>query len=117
MYLRSCSPGNPSQQWTWNSATLLLSNGVTWNGLQCLDAGPTLWTNPCSQAPASGMAMCDPTLTFQERVSDLVGNLTLQEKLGLFANGAQAVPRLNIPVYQWWSEALHGECSGWCMCE
>lgn len=30
------------------------------------------------------------------------------EKLGLFANGAGSVSRLNIPAYQWWSEALHG---------
>lgn len=34
--------------------------------------------------------------------------LCQSEKLVLFANGAKAVPRLQIPAYQWWSEALHG---------
>ncbi len=41
-------------------------------------------------------------------VQDLVGRLTLAEKATLMVNGAAAVPRLNIPAYQWWNEALHG---------
>jgi hypothetical protein len=103
--------GASTQLWALNTTTHLLFMSFDFVGPLCLDAGPLLWSNPCSQAPASGMAMCDPTLSFQERVSDLVGNLTLEEKIGLFLNGAQPVARLNIPVYQWWSEGLHGAWS------
>lgn len=42
------------------------------------------------------------------RVDALVANLTKEEKSVLFVNGAGAVPRINWPAYQWWSEALHG---------
>jgi len=50
----------------------------------------------------------DTTLPFSERVSDLVGRLTLDEKVGLMSHEARGVPRLNIPAYNYWSEALHG---------
>lgn len=39
---------------------------------------------------------------------DLIGRLTLQEKIRLLVNNAAAVPRLGIGGYDWWSEALHG---------
>jgi beta-glucosidase-like glycosyl hydrolase len=42
------------------------------------------------------------------RVRDLIGRLTLQEKIRLLVNNAAAVPRLGIQGYEWWSEALHG---------
>ena len=50
----------------------------------------------------------DTTLPFAERAKDLVGRLTLDEKVGLMSHPAQGVPRLNIPAYNYWSEALHG---------
>jgi hypothetical protein len=110
VYLTPCTKSH-SQQWFWNATDHQVTNAQQFFSLpQCLDAGAMPWVNPCSQAPASGMAMCDASLSFQERVSDLVGNLTLEGKAGLLGNSATAVPRLNIPVYQWWSEALHG---GW----
>ncbi|HJS19639.1 MAG TPA: glycoside hydrolase family 3 C-terminal domain-containing protein, partial [Anaerolineales bacterium] len=34
--------------------------------------------------------------------------LTLEEKVGLMNHPAHAIPRLNIPAYNYWSEALHG---------
>ncbi len=104
--INTCS-SSATQKWIWDSTTLLITNGADSN--LCLDFGESTWVNPCSLPPASGMAMCDTTLTFQQRVTDLVSNLTTAEKMGLFANGAKAVSRLNIGGYQWWSEALHGE--------
>ena len=43
-----------------------------------------------------------------ERARALVAELTLAEKMSLMGNTASEVERLNIPKYQWWSEALHG---------
>jgi beta-glucosidase len=50
----------------------------------------------------------DTSLSFEERVKDLVGRLTLEEKVGLMSHPAHGIPRLNIPAYNYWSEALHG---------
>lgn len=50
----------------------------------------------------------DTSLSFAERAKDLVRRLTLDEKVSLMSHPAQGVPRLNIPAYNYWSEALHG---------
>jgi beta-glucosidase len=44
----------------------------------------------------------------EERVRDLIARLTLEEKISLMTNHAHGVPRLGIPAYDYWSEALHG---------
>ncbi|KAJ8426315.1 hypothetical protein Cgig2_011986 [Carnegiea gigantea] len=54
------------------------------------------------------LGFCDMTRSMEARVADLVGRLTLQEKVGFLVSGATAVQRLGIPKYEWWSEALHG---------
>ncbi len=51
-------------------------------------------------------------LSAEERATDLVHRMTLQEKASQLVNQARAVPRLNVPVYNFWSEALHGVVSG-----
>ena len=50
----------------------------------------------------------DTSLSFSERVKDLIARLTLEEKVGLMNHPAHGIPRLNIPAYNYWSEALHG---------
>ena len=50
----------------------------------------------------------NPNLSPQERATDLVHRMTLAEKASEMQNNSAAVPRLKIPAYQWWSEALHG---------
>ncbi len=50
----------------------------------------------------------DPDLTVEERVENLIGLLTLEEKIGMMVNSSKPVPRLGIPAYDWWNEALHG---------
>ncbi len=50
----------------------------------------------------------DYTLPVEERVNDLVSRMTLEEKAGQLLYNAPAIPRLDIPEYNWWNEALHG---------
>ena len=50
--------------------------------------------------------------SFEERATDLVSRLTLEEKQSLLGNNMAAVPRLGIKGYNVWSEALHGVLSG-----
>jgi beta-glucosidase len=50
----------------------------------------------------------DPSQPIQTRVGDLIGKMTLEEKASQLINQARAIPRLQVPAYDWWSEALHG---------
>ncbi len=50
----------------------------------------------------------DPKLPVEKRVDDLVSRMTLEEKVSQMMNGAPAIPRLDVPKYDWWSEGLHG---------
>ena len=50
----------------------------------------------------------NPSLATEERVNDLVSRMTLQEKADQLLYTAPAIPRLGIPAYTWWNEALHG---------
>ena len=50
----------------------------------------------------------DTARPFAERVKDLISRLTLEEKVGLMSHPAKGVPRLGIPAYNYWNEALHG---------
>ncbi len=50
----------------------------------------------------------NPALPLQQRVNDLVSRMTLEEKVSQMQNHAVGIPRLNVPEYDWWSEALHG---------
>lgn len=50
----------------------------------------------------------DTSKSIDVRARDLVSKLTLNEKIQQMMNQAPAVPRLNIPSYNWWNEALHG---------
>ena len=50
----------------------------------------------------------DVSLPLEERVKDLISRLTLEEKVQLMKHDSPAIPRLGIPAYNWWNEALHG---------
>jgi beta-glucosidase len=50
----------------------------------------------------------NPDLTFEERAKDLISRLTLEEKAILMCDQSDAIPRLGIKKFNWWSEALHG---------
>ena len=50
----------------------------------------------------------NPALPLDARADDLVGRMTLEEKIGQMLYDAPAIERLGIPEYNWWNECLHG---------
>ena len=59
-------------------------------------------------APAQQPPYLDTSLSPAERAHSLVGQMTLDEKASQLEDWATAIPRLGIPDYQTWNEALHG---------
>src|SRR5579862_1525876 len=57
---------------------------------------------------SANLPYMNPQLSPEQRATDLVRRMTLAEKATQMQNNSAAVPRLKIPAYQWWSEALHG---------
>jgi beta-glucosidase len=50
----------------------------------------------------------DPALPVEQRVHDLIARMTLEEKVSQMRDHAAAIPRLQLPKYDWWNEGLHG---------
>ncbi|OCB68689.1 beta-glucosidase [Flavobacterium glycines] len=50
----------------------------------------------------------DSSLSSEARAKDLISRLTLEEKATLMCDQSDAIPRLGIKKFNWWSEALHG---------
>ena len=57
---------------------------------------------------AQSLPYQNAALTAEERADDLLGRLTLDEKVMLMMDTSPAIPRLGIPEFHWWNEALHG---------
>jgi beta-glucosidase len=73
--------------------------------LSCLGHGVSHSQSVCSGAICPYL---DPTLSPEERAKDIVARMTLLEEVSQTMNQAAAIPRLGVPDYEWWSEALHG---------
>ena len=67
--------------------------------------------SPASAQETANPPYLNPSLTPQERATDLVHRMTLAEKTSQLVNQARAIPRLKVPAYNFWSEALHGVIS------
>lgn len=68
----------------------------------------TAQTQAAAAGPDSSAKYFNPALTTPERVDDLVSRMTLDEKISQMQDEAAAIPRLGVPRYGWWNEALHG---------
>src|ERR1035438_6836484 len=79
----------------WFAAALILTSG----------AGPALGQQTAAETQP---AYLNPSLPLDQRVDDLVSRMTMEQKAGQLVNQAAAIPRLQVPAYNWWSEALHG---------
>jgi beta-glucosidase len=66
------------------------------------------WAWAAGAQNAQKPAYLDPSLPAEQRAADLVHRMTLEEKATQLVNQARAIPRLNVPAYDWWSESLHG---------
>ncbi|CAF4894491.1 unnamed protein product [Rotaria sp. Silwood1] len=74
-----------------------------------------VWTNgqsdnfpDCKSGPLSSFPICNQSLPSQQRALDLISRMTLVEKISHMITTADAISRLGLPKYEWWSEALHG---------
>ncbi|MDI1256186.1 MAG: glycoside hydrolase family 3 C-terminal domain-containing protein [Flavobacterium sp.] len=67
-----------------------------------------IFTFICCKSIAQQSPYQNPNLTIDERVTDLISKLTLEEKASLMFDQSPAIPRLGIKKFNWWSEALHG---------
>ncbi|KAJ8530943.1 hypothetical protein K7X08_023824 [Anisodus acutangulus] len=76
----------------------------------CAYSGESRRPFACDPANAGtrNLRFCKVSLPIHVRVQDLIGRLTLQEKIRLLVNNAAPVERLGVNGYEWWSEALHG---------
>ncbi len=61
-----------------------------------------------AQQAAYSFPFQNPALSEEQRVNDLISRMTLKEKADQLLYTAPAIPRLGIPSYNWWNEALHG---------
>lgn len=61
-----------------------------------------------AQEAPSEFVFRNPDLPLDQRVDDLLHRLTQHEKISQLMMASPAIPRLNIPAYDWWNEALHG---------
>lgn len=62
----------------------------------------------CGQGENKPPSYLNYKIPLDERVNDLITRMTLEEKVKQMIDAAEAIPRLNVPEYNWWNEALHG---------
>ena len=62
----------------------------------------------CASTTYAQLPYQNAALSAAERADDLLGRLTLEEKVSLMMDTSPAIERLGIPQFQWWNEALHG---------
>ena len=60
------------------------------------------------QPDPATLPFMNTALPLDQRVDDLIGRMTLEEKVSQMRDRAPAISRLHIPRYDWWNEGLHG---------
>lgn len=89
--------------------TALLLAAITFLGPALVSAlAQSSTETPQSPCGAEICPYLNPALALEARAKDLVGRMTLEEKVSQMQDVAPAIPRLDVPAYNWWNEALHG---------
>ena len=60
------------------------------------------------KANTESFPFMNPSLPTDQRIKDLIGRMTLEEKVQQMRDHSPAIPRLGVPKYDWWNEGLHG---------
>ncbi len=60
------------------------------------------------QSDGQPFQFTNTALPIEQRVNDLIGRMTLEEKVSQMRDHAAAIQRLGVPKYDWWNEGLHG---------
>jgi hypothetical protein len=82
-------------------------------GGQCLASALLMATVTATFAqPPADAPFLNPDLTAHKRAADIVARLTLEEMVLQMQSTAPAIPRLGVPAYNSWNEALHGVVQG-----
>ena len=70
--------------------------------------------NPCidPKSTSSKARWCNADLPIDERVDDMVSRMSVSEKIGALRDESAPIKSLELPYYDWWSEATHGVASG-----
>ncbi|KAG0496495.1 hypothetical protein HPP92_001186 [Vanilla planifolia] len=107
VFLASSARPNPSPVYSQPSASTSKPGPILTNGRN--------YTYVCDRERFASLSLnvddfgyCNKSLSFAERVADLVGRMTLAEKIGQLGDMALGSDRIGLPPYNWWSEALHG---------
>jgi beta-glucosidase len=87
---------------------IALLGGTTLKKKLALLCGSAWLTIAAPAFAADEPAYLDLNKSFEARAADLVSRMTLEEKVAQLQNDAPAIPRLGVPKYEWWNEALHG---------
>ncbi len=109
----SGSSGTPTSAFSWSVSPGNPNFGVlthTATGM-CLDSGGVPAGHGCLDAAVRNLPFCNPTLSFDARLTDLVGRLTIEEATSLLGDAGDttepcptntaAIPRLDISAYRW----------------
>jgi beta-glucosidase len=78
------------------------------SGAVALCLATALVASPSSLPAQEAKLYLDPSQPVEKRVDDLISRMTLEEKVSQLIDRAPAIPRLDIPAYNWWNEGLHG---------
>jgi len=73
--------------------------------LCCLAACPAASALQSADTP---LYLAGPQIPVEQRVDSLIASMTPEEKASQLGNAAAAIPRLQVPRYNWWNEGLHG---------
>jgi beta-glucosidase len=93
----------------FNTLTILNSSGQAVVSLNASDLADPMSAAANKPPVVNGAEIWkDPTQPQDARVKDLISRMSLAEKVEELGSSTKSIPRLGIPAYDVWSEALHG---------